>query len=111
MPGKFVVTKGKDGQSYFTLKAANSQVVLSSEGYKTAKACINGIESTRKNSQNPNRFEVRTAKDGRQYFILKATNGREIGRSQMYKSASGCQNGMKSVAASAADAVVVDESA
>ncbi len=101
MPGKFVVTKGKDGQSYFTLKAANSQVVLSSEGYKTAKACINGIESTRKNSQNPNRFEVRTAKDVRQYFILKATNCRE----------SGCQNGMKSVAASAADAVVVDESA
>ena len=109
MAGKFVVFKGKDGQDYFRLKAGNGEIILSSEGYKSRKSCANGIESVRKNSQDESRFEVKTAKDGREYFILKAANGQEIGRSQMYKSGSGCRNGMKSVARSAADAKVVEE--
>ena len=109
MAGKFVVSVGKDGQDYFVLKAGNGEVILSSEGYKSRKSCANGIESVRKNSQVEDRFEVREAKDGRQYFILKAGNGQEIGRSQMYKSDSGCRNGKKSVASNAADAVLVEE--
>jgi hypothetical protein len=109
MPGKFVVFKGKDGQDYFRLKAGNGETILSSEGYKTRKSCMNGIESVRKNSQDEARFVCNTAKDGRTYFVLKATNGQEIGRSQMYKSDSGCKNGMKSVARNAADASVVEE--
>ena len=109
MPGKFVVFKGKDGQDYFRLKAGNGETILSSEGYKTRKSCMNGIESVRKNSQDEARFVCNPAKDGRTYFVLKATNGQEIGRSQMYKSDSGCKNGMKSVARNAADASVVEE--
>jgi len=109
MAGKFIISKGKDGQDYFKLKAGNGEVILSSEGYKTRKSCENGIESVRKNSTDDARFECRTAKDGRTYFVLKAGNGQEIGRSQMYKTESGCKNGMKSVAKNAADATVVDE--
>jgi uncharacterized protein YegP (UPF0339 family) len=108
MAGKFVVTQGKDGQDYFVLKAGNGETILQSEGYKTRSSCANGIESVRKNAKDDKRFECRTAKDGRAYFILKAGNGQEIGRSQMYKSDSGCRNGMKSVARNAADAKVVD---
>ena len=107
--GKFVVFKGKDGQDYFRLKAGNGETILSSEGYKTRKSCMNGIESVRKNSQDPKRFEVKSAKDGREYFVLKATNGQEVGRSQMYKSSSGCRNGMKSLATNAANAGVTEE--
>ena len=108
MPGRFVVSKGKDGKDYFVLETGNGETILQSERYKSRKSCENGIESVRKNSQNENRFEVRNAKDGREYFVLKAANGQEIGRSQMYKSRSGCRNGMKSVARNAADAAVVD---
>ena len=109
MAGKFIVSKGKDGQDYFKLKAGNGEVILSSEGYKSRASCENGIESVRKNSQEETRFECRTAKDGRAYFVLKAGNGQEIGRSQMYKSDSGCKNGMSSVTRNAADAAVVEE--
>lgn len=109
MPGKFQVFKGKDGQDYFRLKAGNGEVILSSEGYKSRKSCLNGVESVRKNSQDENRFECRTAKNGKAYFVLKAGNGQEIGRSQMYKSDSGCKNGMNSVARNAADASLVEE--
>ena len=106
MAGKFVVSKSKDGQHFFVLKASNGQTILQSERYKTPKSCANGIESVRKNSQDAGRFECRTAKDGRTYFVLKAANGQEVGRSQMYKSDSGCRNGMKSVAANAPGAAV-----
>lgn len=109
MAGKFVVFNGKDGKSYFRLKAGNGEVIMASQGYKSRKSCLNGIESVRKNSQDDARFECLTAKNGQAYFVLKASNGQEVGRSQMYKSDSGCRNGMKSVARNAADAAVVEE--
>lgn len=90
------------------LKAGNGQTILQSERYKSMKSCANGIESVRKNSQDEGRFECRSARDGRQYFVLKAANGQEIGRSQLYKSASGCRNGMDSVARHAKGAKVVE---
>ena len=108
MPGKFVVSKAKNGEDYFVLKAGNGETILQSETYKSRKSCENGISSVRKNSADKKRFERRTARDGRMYFILKAMNGQEIGRSQMYKSDSGCRNGMASVARNASDAKVVD---
>lgn len=108
MSGKFVCSKSKDGQEFFVLKASNGQVILQSERYKSSKSCANGIESVRKNSQQESRFECKTAKDGRTYFVLKASNGQAIGKSQMYKSDSGCRNGMASVAKHAPTAVVVE---
>ena len=110
MAGKFVITKGKDGKYYFNLKAGNGEVILTSQGYKARTDCMNGIESVKKNSQSEARFEVKKSNDGRDYFVLNATNGQSIGKSQMYKSESGCSNGMKSVASNAVDASLVDES-
>ena len=47
--GKFVVTVRKNGEFQFNLKATNGQVILTSEGYNTKAACLNGIESVKKN--------------------------------------------------------------
>ncbi len=109
MAGKFCLTKGKDGKDYFVLKAGNGEVILQSQGYKSANGCMNGIESVKKHAADEANFECREAKDGRKYFVLKASNGQEIGRSQMYKSESGCMNGIASVAKNAQDSTVVDE--
>jgi hypothetical protein len=110
MAGKFVITKGKDDKYYFNLKAGNGEVILTSQGYKAKADCLNGIQSVKNNSGNAARFEVKKSNDGKDYFVLTATNGQTIGKSQMYKSESGCSNGMKSVTNSAADASLVDES-
>ena len=110
MAGKFVITKGKDDKYYFNLKAGNGEVILTSQGYKAKADCMNGIDSVKKNSQSEGRFEVKKSNDGKDYFVLTATNGQTIGKSQMYKSEGGCGNGMKSVASSAANASVADES-
>ena len=109
MVGKFVVSKGKDGQDYFVLKAGNGETILQSEGYQARSSCKNGINSVRNNSGDKDRFERRTARNGKFYFVLKSSNGQEVGRSQMYKSQSGCRNGMASVARNAPYAPVVDD--
>ncbi|MFV0390203.1 MAG: YegP family protein [Pyrinomonadaceae bacterium] len=110
MAAKFVIKQGSNGQFHFNLLAGNGQIVLSSEMYKTKSAVENGIESVKKNSGDDARYERKTAKDDSPYFVLKATNGQEIGRSQMYKSASAMENGIESVKTNAASAEITDES-
>ena len=94
---QFQVKTGKDGQFYFNLTAKNGQVILSSEGYKAKDSCEKGIASVKKNSQDDNRFERRVSKSGDPYFVLTATNGQEIGRSEMYKTKDAMENGINSV--------------
>jgi uncharacterized protein YegP (UPF0339 family) len=98
MPGKFEVYKDKAGGFRFRLKAANGQNILSSEGYNSKASCLNGVESVKKNSQNPDRFVKKTTPSGKFRFNLTASNGQVVGTSQSYASQSGCNNGMKSVA-------------
>ena len=84
--GKFVVTVRKNGEFQFNLKATNGQVILTSEGYTTKAACLNGIESVRKNGPVAERYEIKEAKNGKPFFNLKASNGQVVGSSQMYAS-------------------------
>lgn len=105
--GKFVISTRKNGEFQFNLVASNGQVILSSEGYTTKAACINGIESVRKNAAN-NRFESKTATNGKFYFVLKATNGQVVGSSQMYATEASSTNGIESVKNNATEASIDD---
>lgn len=106
--GKFVITLRKNGEFMFNLKATNGQVILTSEGYTTKAACMNGIESVKKNCQVEARFERKVASNGKPFFNLKATNGQVIGSSQMYASEKNMLNGVASVQKNAPEAEVVD---
>ena len=108
--GKFEIKTDKSGQFRFNLKAGNGQVILSSEAYTTKAACENGIESVKTNSQDDNRYDRKTAKDGSPYFNLKASNGQVIGASEMYSSSSAMENGIGSVKSNAPGADVEDNS-
>ncbi|TMU54643.1 YegP family protein [Flagellimonas algicola] len=108
--GKFEIKTDKSGQFRFNLKAGNGQVILSSEAYTTKAACENGIESVKTNSQDDNRYDRKTAKDGSPYFNLKASNGQVIGASEMYSSSSAMENGIASVKSNAPGADVDDNS-
>ena len=109
--GKFVVTTRKNGEFQFNLVAGNGQVILTSEGYSTKAACLNGIESVKKNSQEIARFEKKTTDSGAFRFNLKASNGQVIGVSQNYTSEAGRDNGIDSVKKNAPDAEISDETA
>lgn len=51
-------------------------------------------------------FEYRVAKNDKPYFILKAANHQEIGRSQYYSSQAAAEKGVESVMNNASSAVI-----
>jgi len=108
--GKFIISKASNGEYRFKLKANNSAIVLVSEGYTSKSACENGINAVRINSQNNDRFEIRTAANGKSYFILKATNGQVIGVSQLYETKTDMETGLNAVKLNAIGATIEDQS-
>jgi len=97
--------KNSGEKFHFVLKAANGEVILTSQMYASKASAINGIESIQKNCGKDSSFEILTAKNGKIYFNIKATNGLIIGSSQMYSAESGAKNGIKSVQKNAPGAI------
>ncbi|HVJ04746.1 MAG TPA: YegP family protein [Candidatus Saccharimonadales bacterium] len=97
MAAKFELKNGGSGQFMFNLKAGNGEVILTSELYKEKQNAIAGIESVKANSGEDLRYERKTAKNGQAFFVLKATNGQTIGKSEMYSSVAAMENGIESV--------------
>ena len=91
--------KNKSGGFQFNLKAANHQVILTSESYDNKSGATNGIKSVQKHGSKKDNFEVRVSKSEKPYFVLKASNGEIIGTSQMYASNRSAQKGIASVIA------------
>ena len=106
MPGYFTFHKTPAGQFMFNLKAGNHQVILTSQIYTTKQAALDGIESVRYNSQIELRFERKIAKDDSPFFVLNATNGQVIGKSEMYSGVLAMENGIKSVMANGATKII-----
>jgi uncharacterized protein YegP (UPF0339 family) len=109
MAAKFETYKDKAGKHRFRLKAGNGEIILTSQGYSAKAGCANGIESVRKNATNAANFEKKDTSSGKFMFNLNATNQRVIGTSQSYNSASGRDNGIKSVQKNAPDARILEE--
>ena len=59
MAAKFEWFQDKAGKYRFRLKAGNGQIVATSEAYNAKDACMNGIESVKKNAPVAEIFEVK----------------------------------------------------
>src|SRR5512135_2527555 len=101
-----VYQSGTKNEFRFRLKADNGQTIMSSEGYTTKAACLNGIESVRKNSADPKRFTKSTTPSNMFRFAITAANSQIIGTSQNYKSEGGRDNGIESVKRNAVKAAI-----
>jgi len=116
--GKFIIREVASGVK-FDLTAANGQVILSSEVYRTRAAAIKGIASIRLNAvsaavenqteegwapQTHPKFEMFQDKAGEYRFRLKARNGKIVGTSEGYTAKAGCLGGIESVKANAPEA-------
>ena len=90
--GKFVIKNAKNGLK-FDLKAANGQVIASSQVYKHKKTCLNGTASVMKNApdaaledqtvegyvkQKCPKFEVYQDKKASTASALKPPTGRSL---------------------------------
>jgi len=105
----FVIRTSNDGQVYFTLRAANHEVILTSETYTALSHLKQGIASVRTHSQNDAHFDRRRSQRSEPYFVLRAANNEVIGTSEMYSSTQKCEQGIAAVKECAARAEVVDE--
>ena len=120
---KFVVREVPSGFK-FDLKASNGQVIATSEVYESKAACLNGVESVKKNAAvakvedqtvagfetltNP-KFEMYIDKAGEFRFRLTARNGQIVAVSESYTAKANCENGIASVQKNAPDAEIVAE--
>ena len=84
-------------QVMFNLKAANGEIILTSETYKSKEAALNGIESVKTNSPHDEQYERKVSTSAKPYFVLKAKNHEVIGRSELYSSEAARENGIESV--------------
>lgn len=110
MSGIFEIYKDKTGEFRFRLKAFNGQTILTSEGYKDKTGCINGIESTKRNSQDDKLYEKKESASGTLMFNLNAANYQIIGTSDQYETEASRNKAIDSVKRYAISAKVVDQS-
>ena len=110
MAGHFELSKSSDGQFRFVLKAGNGEIILTSELYKTKAAAENGIASVQSNAALDERYERKTAANGKPFFNLKAANHQVIGSSQMYTSEATRDAGIASVKNNGASTTIKDNS-
>ena len=108
MAGKFDLKKSPSGKYMFNLKAGNNQIILTSELYDSKSAAEKGIASVKKNAGDDKRYERKASKKGEPYFVLKASNGEVIGKSEMYSGNSGMESGIASVKKNGPTAEVKD---
>lgn len=109
MHSKFQIFKStKNNQYYFRLLATNNQIILASEGYTTKDNCKNGIASVKNHSPHDAYYKRLTSSNAQYYFTLTASNNQVIGMSEMYTSAQGRDNGIKSVKNNAPTALIED---
>lgn len=117
LKGKFEIKRTSDGRYMFNVRAANTQVIASSQIYSSMTACKNGIASVGANApiaaiedqtlQTINeekcpKFQIYYDKAGQYRFNLIATNGNNIlSCTQGYRQKQSCKNGIKSVIANA----------
>jgi len=121
---KFVIREVPSGIK-FDLRAANGQVIATSEVYAAKSVCLKGVNSVRKNAPiakfedqteegfrvvtNP-KFEMYRDKAGFFRFRLKARNGEIIAISEDYTSKAACENGIESVRKNAPEAEITEQS-
>ena len=81
----------------FLLLAKHGHPILKSNQLDSVAAVKREIESVKINAMNMSRYERKTTSDGKFYFNLKNANGTILGKSQMYSSEAGMENGILAV--------------
>jgi len=108
MTSKFEIFKGSNGQFYYHLKARNGEKILSGEGYASKQSCQAGIVSVKSNAPYDIRYRKLVAANGQHYFTIVSSNGETIGKSELYITSAGRDQGIEVVKREAPTASVVD---
>ena len=108
MTPHFELKRTDSGRFLFNLKAGNGEIILTSGLYEDKAAASKGIATAIASARDASHFERKVASNKQPYFVLSSAMGEFVGKSEMYSSTSGMENGINSVIRNAADATLVD---
>ncbi|ELK4821617.1 TPA: DUF1508 domain-containing protein [Pseudomonas aeruginosa] len=97
MTGKFHLTKAFNGQYHFSLHAANGEILLTSELFKSIEDAKNTIYLAIKYSNLDSAYKIKEASNGKFYFTLETDSGQVIGISRLYASRKSALNGKSAI--------------
>lgn len=83
----------KDNNFHFQFLTEKGDPILKSQPYADKNACFNGIKSVMTNAGDTAKYE-KIEEGGKHFFILKAGNNQEIGRSVAYNSSADADKGI-----------------
>ncbi len=124
--GYYYIKQTANGGYMFSLKAANHEIIATSEIYTTLASCKKGVQSVSKNAPvaaiedltiesdekvYAPKFEIYTDKAEKFRFRLKAANYEIIAVSQAYKKKHSCRKAVMSVAHNAQTKKIIVEDA
>ena len=105
-----VILRKRDSDSPFSFVFKDGdKVIIKSENYKAKKSALNGIESVKKNSQIDSRYELKTAKNGKFFFNIKASNGQIVGTSTFFDTEEERDKAIEKLKKEAPSAPVIEE--
>lgn len=96
---RFEVKIDAGGKHMFNLRAANGQVMLTSERYESLAAVLNGAFSVAEHGVTAARYDVRPVAGGGYYLNLTATNGQTIATSEIYSTQASAERARDAVIA------------
>ncbi|HLH43195.1 MAG TPA: YegP family protein [Bryobacteraceae bacterium] len=108
MKPRFEIKRTHDGKFMFNLRAANNEIIFTSQTYTTKEAAEHGAASVKQNAGLDDRYEEKVGTDGKPYFVLHGANKLVIGKSEMYSSREAMHKGMASVKKNGPVAGIVD---
>ncbi len=108
MSGKFELTKNRHGLFVLSLKAANGQVVMTSQTLHNKDDAQALLEQLRKCSLKDECYDRRLAPGGQPYFSLLGEDGERLGKSTHYSSIAAMEKGIASVKRNASASRMLD---
>ena len=88
------ISKAKNNTFQFHLKTADGKTLLESINFASRDAAEKTISQLKPISDSQHRIERRTNYNGNFLFDLKDQNGKTIGKSLLYDSEAGMENGI-----------------
>lgn len=95
--GKYNIIKSSSGGYYFTLRAPNTETILTSDLFNSYDAAKSAVQEAMTSASKPNAFRKSKSNDGKFYFDLLGENSTILGSSGLYASNVSLERGIEAV--------------
>ncbi|MBT8321273.1 MAG: YegP family protein [Eudoraea sp.] len=93
----YEIRKAKENTYRFELKTVQGRTLLNSVEYGSEKEALESLRSLKPASERSVRIERKTNYNGKFLFSLRDRQGKVIGKSGLFSSEAGMENGIKHV--------------